>query len=142
MRRNFALAEPTFEREPPFAPLTLPRLFALARLELMNCRGDACAAPQRVFQVDRATIFLQQVAERLVREFLKVFHLVVTEKIELPPSLLVELHALARHRMTFLLPKAPSFQLLSLRRRCPAPGDEDRIDASANLDLSFRRARY
>jgi len=75
----------------------------------MNGCGDARAAPQRVFQVDRATMFLQKVAECLIGEFLKILHLVVAEKVNLPPSLLVEQHAFARHRAPFLKQKTPLF---------------------------------
>jgi hypothetical protein len=63
----------------------------------MNGRGHAGAAAQRVLQVDGPVMLLQQVAKRFVREFLKVLHLIVAEKIDLSPRCFVELHALAWH---------------------------------------------
>jgi hypothetical protein len=63
----------------------------------MNGRGHAGAAAQRVLEVDGPVMLLQQVAKRFVREFLKVLHLIVAEKIDLPPRCFVELHALAWH---------------------------------------------
>jgi hypothetical protein len=68
----------------------------------MNSRGNAGTAAQSVLQVDGAAVFLQQIAERFVRELLKVFHLVVAEKINLPPRFLIELYAFARHHSPFL----------------------------------------
>ena len=56
--------------------LFAPRLPALVWLQLMNRRGYAGAAPQRLFQVDRAAVLSQQIAEGLVGQFLKVLHLV------------------------------------------------------------------
>jgi hypothetical protein len=66
----------------------------------MDGRGHPGAAAERVLQVDRPVVLLQQVAERLVGEFLKVLHLVMAEKIDLPPRLFVELHAFPRHDLT------------------------------------------
>src|SRR5271155_3755358 len=63
----------------------------------MNRRGDAGAAAERVFEVDRAAVLLEEIAERFVRQLLKILHLGVAEKIKLAPGLLVELHAFARH---------------------------------------------
>ena len=54
----------------------------------MDGRGHAGAAAERILQVDGPAVLLQQVAKRFVREFLKIFHLVVAEKIDLPPRLL------------------------------------------------------
>jgi hypothetical protein len=59
--------------------------------------GDPCAAAQRVFQIDRTPVFLEQIAERLVGEFLKILHLVVAEQGQLLPGLVVDLDALSRH---------------------------------------------
>lgn len=69
----------------------------------MNSGGNAGAAAQRVFQIERAAVFLEEIAECLVGELLKILHLVVTEKVKLPPRLFVELHALARHGSPSLL---------------------------------------
>src|ERR1700685_654520 len=78
----------------------------------MNGRGHAGAAAQRVLQVDRPVMLLQQVAKRFVREFLKVLHLIVAEKIDLPPRRFVELHALARHDLaSSRLPTLPRLKL-------------------------------
>jgi hypothetical protein len=78
----------------------------------MDGRGHAGAAAQRVPQVDGPVVLLQQVAKRFVREFLKVLHLIVAEKIDLPPGRFVELHALARHDLAFSrLPTVPALKL-------------------------------
>ena len=67
--------------------------------QLMHGCGNAGAFAQRVFEVDRTAVFFQQIAECLVGHFMKVFHLVVAEEIELPPGLLIELHPFARHAL-------------------------------------------
>jgi hypothetical protein len=69
----------------------------LAGPQLMDRGGYAGAASQRIFQIDRAAVLLQEIAERLIGELLKIFHLVVPEQVELPPDLFVELQAFARH---------------------------------------------
>jgi len=71
-------------------------------LKTMDRRRYASAAAQRIFQVDRPAVLFQQIAERFVSEFLKILHLIATEKIDLSPSLVVELHPLAGHQLAFL----------------------------------------
>jgi hypothetical protein len=68
----------------------------------MDRRRYASAAAQRIFQVDRPAMLFQQIAERFVSEFLKILHLIATEKIDLSPSLVVELHPLTGHQLAFL----------------------------------------
>ena len=46
-------------------------------------------------------MFFQQIAESLVRKLLKIFHLIATEKIDLSPGLVVQLHPLAGHQLAF-----------------------------------------
>jgi hypothetical protein len=79
------------------------RLLAGAGPQLMDRSRHAGTAAERVFQVNRAAVLLEEIAERLIRKFLKVLHLVVAEKVELPPGRFVELHTLARHRSPFQL---------------------------------------
>src|ERR1700730_787188 len=67
----------------------------------MHRGGHTGAAAERVFEVRRAAVLLEEIAERFVGQFLKVLHLVVAEKVELPPGRFVELHTLARHRSPF-----------------------------------------
>src|SRR5665213_673338 len=68
---------------------------------MQGCCGASTAA-QRVFQVDRPAVLFQQIAERLVGEFLEILHLVAPKNVELLPSLVVELNPLARHQLAFL----------------------------------------
>src|SRR5271156_3566748 len=83
----------------------------------MNRGQDTGAAAESVLQIDGAAVLLEKIAERLVRQLLKILHLVMAEKVKLPPGLLVELHAFARHRLALFQvprdgatsPKLPSF---------------------------------
>src|SRR5580658_4224962 len=101
----------------------------LAWLEAMHGCGNAGTAAKRIFQVERTPVLFEQIAERLVGEFRKVLHLIFAEKIELPPGLLVELHALARHQPAFLCRAlgrdaffgARAFDRAGLRRAPPPP---------------------
>ena len=67
----------------------------------MNGGGDAGAATQRIFQVDRAAVFLEQIAQRLVGQFLKILHLVVAEQVQLLPGLFVDLDTFPRYGPPF-----------------------------------------
>ena len=58
--------------------------------------------PKRRLEIGRPLVFAQQVAKRLVGKLLKVFHLVVRQKIQRVPGLVIELNALAAHCRTFL----------------------------------------
>ena len=78
------------------------RLLACSRVQLVNGGGDAGAAAQRIFQVDRAAVFLEQIAQRLVGQFLKILHLVVAEQVQLLPGLFVDLDTFPRHGLPFL----------------------------------------
>jgi len=68
----------------------------------MDRRRHAGAASKRMFQVDRSAMLFQQIAESFVGNLLKILHLIAAEKIDLSPSLLVELHPLAGHQLAFL----------------------------------------
>ena len=68
----------------------------------MDCRRYAGAASKRIFQVNGPAVLFQQIAESFVGKLLKILHLVAAEKIDLSPSLVVELHPLAGHQLAFL----------------------------------------
>jgi len=110
-----------------------------------RCR-DAGAPPQRVFQIDGPIVFLQQIAEGLVRQFLKVLHLIAAEKIELPPGRFIELYAFARHGSP-LAPRrsgfSASFFRLPKSSHLPKSSVEqkDSIDVKVHLDLSLGQTR-
>jgi hypothetical protein len=55
-----------------------------------------------VIESQRAAVFGEEIAERLVSEFLKVGHGIPGEQVYGRPRFLIELHALARHRPTLL----------------------------------------
>src|SRR5262249_29626200 len=87
--------------------LLAPRAAGPFGLKTMDRRRYAGAAAQRIFQVDRPAVLFQQIAERFVGEFLKILHLIAAEKIDLAPSLVVELPPLTGHHLAFLWrPKA------------------------------------
>ena len=103
----------------------------------MDRRGHTGAAPKRIFQIDRPAMLFQKVAERLVGKLLKILHLVVAEKVQLPPSFFVDLNTFARHRFAFFARSRPrSFScngaLVQNRRIKSGPFV---IDATAHLDL-------
>src|SRR5262249_1405350 len=79
-----------------------PGAYGSSVLKTMDRRRYAGAAAQRIFQVDRPVVLFQQIAERFVGEFLKILHLIAAEKIDLSPSLVVELHPLTGHQLAFL----------------------------------------
>jgi hypothetical protein len=64
--------------------------------------GDSGTAAQRVFQVNRTAVFLEQVAKGLVGKLLKILHLIVAEQIQLLPSFFVDLYAFSRHGLPFI----------------------------------------
>src|SRR5277367_2499769 len=109
----------------------------------MHGCGNAGTAAERVFQVERAAVFFEKIAERLVGEFLEVLHLIAAEKIDLPPGLLVELHALARHQPAFLCRAlgrdvffgARAFGRTALRRAPPPPPSALTLWRSASIRL-------
>src|ERR1700722_11256766 len=94
----------------------------------MHRRRHAGAAAQRVLEVDRPAVFFQKIAERLVSQFGKILHLVAAEEIDLPPGLVVELHALAGHQLASLCRPFERAGFLTARgaeravgRRAPPP---------------------
>lgn len=101
----------------------------------MNGRGNTGTAAQRVLEVDGPAVLLQQVAKRFVRELLKVLHLVVPEKVDLPPRFFVELHALAGHHS--LLSACAAVTGVKLPRFRGASKAAAGVDAAARLDLSL-----
>jgi hypothetical protein len=64
-------------------------------------RDDLCAftgtSSQGFFQSCRASVFSQQVGERLVGQFLKRFHVFGRQQPQLLPGFLVKLHTFADH---------------------------------------------
>jgi hypothetical protein len=57
----------------------------------------ASALAQGRFEVAWPSVLTQEVAESLVRQFLKFHHAVAGEQIKGRPRFIVELHTLARH---------------------------------------------
>jgi hypothetical protein len=53
--------------------------------------------PQRCFQIDRPTVFPQQIAKRLSGQRLKIDSLVARQKGNGLPGLLIKLNSLTRH---------------------------------------------
>jgi len=68
----------------------------------MDRRRYAGAASKRIFQVNGPAVLFQQIAESFVGELLKILHLIAAEKIDLSPSLVIELQPLTRHQLAFL----------------------------------------
>ena len=64
------------------------RLFGFGGFEVMNRGRHAGAAAQRVLKIGRPAVLFQEIAERLVGQFLKVLHLIAAEEIDLLPGLL------------------------------------------------------
>src|SRR5205807_743915 len=82
----------------------------------------AGALAQRRFQVGRAAMLLEQIAERLVRELLKIHHAIARQQIDGLPSGVIELNPLARHQRPLgrRSPRSPSpclATIFALRRR-------------------------
>jgi flavin-binding protein dodecin len=124
------------------AGLFPPRFLALTGFQLVNRCRDAGAPPQRVFQIDGTIVFLQQIAERLVRQFLKVFHLIAAEKVELPPGRFIELHAFAGHGFPHARRRG-GFSASFFRPSKSSVEQKDSIDVKVRLDLSLDgRTRY
>src|SRR5436853_1574005 len=74
-----------------FAATASSTAFALARIVV---GADlACAALERILQVDRPLMFGEQVGERFIRQFLKGLHAVARIKIERQPRGRIEGHA-------------------------------------------------
>ena len=79
-------------------------------------------------------VLLEKITERFIRQFLKVFHLVVAEKFKLPQGLLVDLHAFARHTLVlFQVPRWRHFSQASIFRPGKSIGV---IDGMASIVLS------
>jgi hypothetical protein len=72
-------------------------------VQLVNTGGDASAAPQRIFQIDRTTVFLEQIAKRFIGQFLKILNLVAAQQAQLLPSLFVDLDTFPRHGPSFFV---------------------------------------
>jgi len=62
----------------------------------------ACALTQRILQVDRPVVLLKEIREGLLRQLLKCLHLITRKEVQRLPSLLINLHALARHGQVVL----------------------------------------
>src|SRR5215218_2574436 len=58
----------------------------------------ARALPQRLLEICRALVLLQQVGEGFVRKILEVLHGVARQEVDGGPGLVIELNALAGHR--------------------------------------------
>lgn len=64
----------------------------------VNCRARPGTLAQRGFQVGWATMLFQEIAKRLVRQFLKIHHAIPSQQIDGLPGAVIELHALPRHQ--------------------------------------------
>jgi len=64
----------------------------------MHRSALAGALPQGGFEIDGTVVLAQKVPEGFVREFLKIHHPVVRQKVERRPGFIVELEPLAGHR--------------------------------------------
>jgi hypothetical protein len=64
----------------------------------MDRRAVTCASAERIRQVHRPAVLLEQVRERLLCQFLKSLHLVAREQVKCLPGLIINLHSFARHQ--------------------------------------------
>src|SRR5215216_5531184 len=61
-------------------------------------RRLARTLPQRLLQIRRALVLLQQVGEGFVRQILEILHAVARQEVDGGPGVVIELNALAGHR--------------------------------------------
>ena len=64
---------------------------------MMNSCRNASTPSECLLEINWPAVLFQQISKGLIRKFLKVFHLIAAEKIDLLPGIRVELHALAGH---------------------------------------------
>ena len=71
--------------------------FALFSFEWNYVRAGPGAFAQRRAEIDRPSVFLQNIGERLVGQLLKRHHPIMGQKVQRGPAFRVDLHPLARH---------------------------------------------
>src|ERR1700731_980026 len=87
--------------------------------------GILQAAAQRILQIDRPSVLVQEVTEGLVRQFLKRHHAVARKQVEGVPGLQIELHALALGGPVLAASSLDRFLLLiPLSRRALSAADD------------------
>jgi hypothetical protein len=99
-------------RQSKVCPSTSPRILLLHALA------------QGLFEVQRSTMLLQEVAEGFVGEFLKVHHPITSEHVEGVQSLVVELNSLAGH----YLPTSHSWSMFRGQMYNPSMDDASEHD--------------